>query len=58
MKLTQQEAARRMKCSIKTIYRYEHGVVKRYNPSTMAKFAVFYNVDEFAIWKESNHEER
>ena len=52
MGLTQEELAKLMDVSVKTIYRYEHGRVKRYNPSVANKFANVFGVKITFIWKE------
>lgn len=54
--LTQSDVAKGAGISTKTIYRYEHGKVKRYYPSTIEKFAKYYKVEYSDIWKENNHE--
>lgn len=54
--VTQAEAANEIGISIKTLYRYEHGRVKRYNHETVTKVAKFYGVSNLDIWKEINDE--
>lgn len=54
--LTQSEAAKGIGISVKTLYRYEQGKVKRYNRETIAKIAQFYNLNLEDILEEYNYE--
>lgn len=54
--LKQIDVAKGAGITIKTIYRYEHGKVKRYYPVTIEKIANYYGVECSYIWKENNHE--
>jgi len=54
--MTQLDEAKLIGVSIKTLYRYEQGLVKRYNPHTVNKFVEYYNVEISDIWKENDNE--
>lgn len=57
MGLTQQEMSKLIGLSVKTIYRYEKNLVKRYTKSTVTKLAMFFCVREEDIWEEKEYEE-
>lgn len=56
--LTQCEAASEMHISIKTLYRYEKGKVKRPNPNTVEKIVLFYGLNSLYMYKEDNYEKK
>ena len=56
--LTKQEMSKRIGLSVKTLYRYEKDLVKRYTESTVKKLTSFYDVDEFDIWEEDKCEKK
>lgn len=51
--LTQSEVAKRIGISVKTLYRYERGKVKRCERETIEKIARFYEVKVEDIWEEN-----
>lgn len=52
-RLTQSKAAQGIGISVKTLYRYEQGKVKRCKRETIEKIARFYEVKVEDIWEEN-----